>query len=73
MTHGLAEGGGSFPGKADDAVAVGAVVGDLKIHNGIVVTDDEVDVLTNRAIFIIENPDAVGEHAGQIVLGQTQL
>ena len=73
VTHGLAEGGGSFPGKADDAVAVGAVVGDLKIHNGVVVADDEVDVLANRAVLVIEDPDAVGEHAGQVVLGQTQL
>ena len=73
VTHGLAEGGGSFPGKADDAVAVGAVVGDLKIHNGVVVADDEVDVLANRAVLVIEDPDAVGEHAGQVVLSQSQL
>ena len=73
VTHGLAEGGGSFPGKADDAVAVGAVVGDLKVHNGVVVADDEVDVLANGAVLIIENPDAVGEHAGQVVLSQSQL
>ena len=73
VTHGLAEGGGSFPGKADDAVAVGAVVGDLKVHNGVVVADDEVDVLANRAVLVVENPDAVGEHAGQVVLGQSQL
>ena len=73
VTHGLAEGGGSFPGKADDAVAVGTVVGDLKIHNGVVVADDEVDVLTDGALLVVENPDAVGEHAGQVVLGQTQL
>ena len=37
------------------------------------VADDEVDVLTNGAVLVVENPDAVGEHTGQIILGQTQL
>ena len=73
VVHGLAEGGGSFPGKADDGVAVGAVVGDFKIHDGIVVANDQIDVLTNRAVLVVQNPDAVSVSTGQIVLSQAQL
>ncbi len=73
VLHFLAEGGGGLSGQADDGVAVGPVVGDFEIHNGIVIADDQVDVLTYLAVFVIQNPDAVGVSAGQIVLGQSQL
>ena len=73
VTHVLAESSGSFPGQADDGVAVRTVVGDFKIHHGIVVADYLVDVLTHLAIFVVENPNAVGVGVGEVVLGQAQL
>ena len=73
VLHGLAEGGGSLPGQTDDGVAVRAVVGDLKIHHGIIVADDGIDVVAGLPGVRLQDPDAVGEHAGQVVLGQAQL
>ena len=73
VTHGLVEGSGGFPGQTDDGIAVGAIVGDFEIHHGIVIADDQVDILAHGAGLVIENPDAVGIGAGQVVLGQAQL
>ena len=71
--HGLAEGRRGLPGQSDDGIAVGPVVGDFKIHHGIVVADDGVDVIAGLTGIGLQNPDAVGIHAGQVVLGQAQL
>ena len=72
VAHGFTEGGGSFPGKTDDGVAVGTVVGDFKIHHRVVVADDLVDVVAGLAV-LLENPDAVLNGVGEIPQGQTQL
>ena len=60
-------------GKADEAVAVGTVVGDLEFHDGIVASDDLVDVLTDGAALVVQDPDAVGIGLRAVVLGKTQL
>ena len=73
VLHFHAESGGGFTGQADDGVAVGTVVGDFEINNGVVVADDQVDVIADLAILVVQDPDAVSENAGQIVLGQAQL
>ena len=43
-----------LPGKAR-CCSSRAVVGDLKVHHGVVVADDEVDVLTDGAVLVVEN------------------
>ena len=53
MLHFHAECSGRFPGKTDNGVAVRAVVGDLKLHNGVIVADHFIDILTDIAVFII--------------------
>ena len=73
MLHGLGKGSGSLPGQADNGIAVGAVVGDFKVYHGIVVADDFIDVVTGLTGVRLQNPDAVGKDAGQVILGQTQL
>ena len=73
VLHLHAKGRCRFPGKADDGIAVGAVVGDFKIHNGIIVSDDQIDIVAHLAILVIEDPDAVGISLGKIVLSQTQF
>ena len=73
MAHMLAEGGGSLPGQTDDGIAVRPIVGDLEIHHGIVVADDQVDVVAGLSRIRLQDPDAVGVDPGQIVLGQAQL
>ena len=73
VRHLHAESGSGFTGQADDAVAVGTVVGDFEFHHGVVIADNQIDVVANLAILVIENPDTVGIGIGQIVLGQTQL
>ena len=72
VAHGLAEGGGSFPGKTYDGVAVGTVVGDFKFHHRVVVADDLVDVVAGLAV-LLDNPDAVLNGVGEIPQGQPQL
>ena len=69
MVHRQVEGRCALPGQAQQAVAVGAVVRNLKFHDGVIVADDLVDILPRGAGFIVQNPDAVGKDAGQIVLG----
>ena len=73
VLHGQAESGGGFSCQADDGVAVGTVIGDFKIHHSVVVADDGVDIVAGLAVFVIQNPDAVGIGVGQIILGQTQF
>ena len=73
VAHGLMEGSGGLSGQTDDGVAVGTVVGDLKVHHGVIVANDLVDVLTYMAVLVIQDPDAVSVGTGKIVLGQTQL
>ena len=73
MLHLHAKSSGRLTGQTDDGVAVGAVVCDLKFHDGIAVADHIVDIVTGFACLIVEDPNSVGENTGQIVLGQTQL
>ena len=73
MLHMPAKGGCGFPGQADDGVAVRPVVGDLKIHHGVVIADDQVDVIPRLSGLRLQDPDAVGKDPGQIILGQAQF
>ena len=73
VAHMLAKGGGSFPGQADDGVAIGPVVGDLEVNDGVVIADNQVNVIAGLSGVGLQDPDAVGEDAGQIVLGQAQF
>ena len=73
VLHGQIESSSSFPGQTDDGEAVGTVVGDFKVNHGVIVADHQIDVFTDGAVLIIQNPDAVLEDAGQIVFGQTQF
>ena len=73
MFHFHTECSSRFPGKTDDGVAVGTVVGDFKFYNGVVVADHFVNILTHMAVFVIENPNAIHESLGQIVGCQTQF
>ena len=73
MVHGDVEGRRRLARKADERVAVGAVVGDFKFHNRVVVADDKIDVLTDGAVLVVQDPDAVFIRAGHIVLRQSQL
>ena len=73
VVHGLAEGGSGLTGQADDGVAVGTVVGDLEVNDGVVVADDLVDVLADGAGLIVQDPDAIEDGVGEVAQGQTQL
>lgn len=57
VAHRHIEGCCRFSCKSQKTVAVGAVVGDLKFHYGIVVSDDLVDILAYTAVLIVEDPD----------------
>ena len=73
MFHLHTEGSGGFTGQADNGVAVGTVIGDFKVHNGIVIADDQIDVVAYRAGLVIEDPNAVQNGIWIVVQGQTQL
>ena len=66
--QGLAEGGAGLPGKADDAEAVGAVGGDLKLHHVVVETQDGGDVVAGLGAVLVEDEDAVRDAVGELRL-----
>ena len=72
MLHGQIESCRGFTGKTDDRVAVRTVVGDFKVHYGVVIADDGVDVITGFAVFL-QNPDAVFNGIGKIIQGKPQF
>ena len=72
MLHGKAEGGSGLSCQADDGVAIGSVVGDLKIHDGIIVADDFVNILADFA-GLFDDEDTVGDGVGEVILGKAQL
>ena len=72
VLHGLIKGGCRLACKTEDGIAVRAVVRNFKIHDGVVVADDLVDVVAGLAV-LLQNPDAVLNGIGEVVEGQTQL
>ena len=71
--HRQTECSSGFTGKADDGVAVGTVIGDFEVNDGIVIANHQIDVIAGFAIFIVKNPDTVLVGAGQVILSQSQL
>ena len=72
VAHGTVKGGGGLPSQADDGVAIGTVVGDFKIHHGVVISNDGIDVIAGLAI-LFQNPDAILDGIGEVVQGEPQL
>ena len=73
VLHRHIECGSRLTGKANERVAVRAVVCDLKFDDGIIVADDDVHVLTDLAAFVVQNPDTVCIRLGAVVLCQTEF
>ena len=72
VAHRAVKRGGCFAGKTDDGVAVGAVIGDLEINNGIVIANDGIDVVPGLAV-LLQNPNAVFNCIGNVVERQPKL
>ena len=72
VAHLLAECCGSFPGKTNNRVAIGAIIRDLKINDGIIIADHGVDIIAGFAI-LLDDPNAVFNGIGEIAQRQIQL
>ncbi len=53
VLHFFAKGSGGLSCQTDDGIAVGPVIGNLKVHDGVVIADDQIDVLAHDAAFVI--------------------
>ena len=73
VLHGQTESSGGFSCQTNDGVAVGTIVGDFELYDGIIVADNLVDIVANLAVLIIEDPDAVENCVGEIVQSQAQF